>query len=134
MNIIAIANTDSIVSLVGKQGTTWELFLNLKNPDNTPMNITGFTFSGQMRTSYTATEKIDFTCSIISALEGKILIAASHTVTTAIVAYKENINLEKLNSYKGAGVYVYDIEMVDNTSKVSRILEGMLFVDPEVTR
>lgn len=133
-NITAIKNSDGTVDLVGRQGTTWELFLTLKNPDGTPMNITGYTFRGQFRTSYQAAEKTDFVCGIVSAGEGRMSVSAAEQVTSGTAAYKESINAAKLGIYKGAGVYVYDIEMVDVSGRVSRLLEGKLYVDPEATK
>lgn len=134
-NIVAIKNADKTVSLVGKQGSTWELFLFLHvPPDNMPMNLTGFTFAGQIRANYTAQEKTDFQCSIVNALEGKMSVFASAATTAAINAYKESIDIRKLNTCKGTGVYVYDIEMTDTVGKVSRIVEGLLYVDPEATK
>lgn len=133
-NIIAIKESDGTVSLVGKQGTTWELFLTLKHPDGSPLNLTGYILRGQFRASYSAVEKTDIACSIVSASEGKVSISVAAILTADIAAYKDSVDITKLKSYKGTGVYVYDIEMVDIAGKVSRILEGKLYVDPEVTK
>lgn len=134
-SLFAIKENDGTVSLIGKQGTTWELLITLKHPNGSPINLTGYTFRGQFRTSYTATEKTtDFICTIISASEGKISISVSEVITSAIQAYKESIDNAKRSTYKGAGVYVYDIEMIDAAGRVSRILEGKLYVDPEATK
>lgn len=133
-SIIAQVNADKTVSLIGKQGTTWELPLTLKNPDGSFLNLTGYAFMGQLRATYEISEKTDFVCTIANAGEGKVVISLSNTATADIPSYKDSIDKAKLKSYNGIGVYVYDIEMVDAQNKVSRILEGKLYVDPEVTK
>jgi hypothetical protein len=76
----------------------------------------------QMRNSYDATEAVlsltSGTGITLGGTAGSILIEATATQTAGILA----------------GPYVYDLEMVSPASVVTRLVEGTIIVDPEVTR
>jgi ribosomal protein L1 len=74
----------------------------------------------QLRPSPTSgTKTADFTCAITNVSEGKLTMSLSNSQTAAIAA----------------GKYYYDIELVNtSTSVVTRLLQGVARVTPEVTR
>jgi hypothetical protein len=76
----------------------------------------------QMRNSYDASEAVlsltSGTGITLGGTAGSILIEATATQTAGIIA----------------GPYVYDLEMVSPASVVTRLVEGTIIVDPEVTR
>lgn len=127
---------DDQVWLIGKQGTTWELTLNLTDSETEdPVDLTGKSARGQIRTGYTAsTITAQWACLVDTPeTSGSVSISLSDTTTAALSAYRETINPAVMNTYTGAGIYYYDIE-VYSTGNVKRYMEGKLFVDPEVTK
>jgi hypothetical protein len=112
-----------------EQGSTFDLPFTIYNSDGTPFNLTNWgTVRGQIRRRYRSTSIIaSFTCTVVSALLGQIDITLSPTVTKDIVAGD--------TSTDSRSIYVYDIE-IENTinGQVKRILNGQVFVSPEVTK
>jgi hypothetical protein len=101
------------------QGSTFTLPLRLTSND-VPIDLTDYTFAGQMRTSVSAaiaTENFTFTVQV-PATGGIVIVSLTDAETAAIVARQ----------------YVYDIEMTDGDGSTTRILQGTITVDPEVTR
>ena len=71
-----------------------------------------------MRRSYTTSANTAFTVSIDNPLDGEILLALSATQSSSL----------------RPGRYVYDVELVSNTTTVERIVEGIVTVFPEATK
>jgi len=88
----------------------------------TPVDLTNWSARMQMRTSYNSSETaLNLTSGTgitLGGTAGSVLIEATATQTAAI----------------GAGPYVYDLELVSPASVVTRLVEGTIIVDPEVTR
>lgn len=128
MNVQAEVKPDGSVDLVGKQGSTWRFVLEIKQSNNSPMNLTGYTARGQIRKFYNSRDVVkSFTCTIMNpATDGKIGVMLSATDTAAI---KCGGTPKELTS-----TYVYDIEIESSEGEVTRVLQGKLYVDPEVTK
>ena len=103
-------------NLVIDQGATFSVDLDLTDENGDVINLSGYTANSQMRKWYTSTTSIPFTASI-NALAGVITLSLNATQTAAITA----------------GRYVYDVE-INNNDTVSRIIEGIVTVTPNVTR
>ena len=101
------------------QGSTFSTTVYVKNDDETAFDLLGHTAAGQIRKSYSTSTKLDFTLEIADpASLGQI--NASLTAT-------QTATLEE-------GRYVYDIEVTSSTGTVTRVLEGIITVSPQVTR
>ena len=100
------------------QGTTFSLTINLTNDDGSAKNLANYSIASQMRKSYEATTKTDFTTAKVAA-SGEVTISLTAAQTTAVKA----------------GRYVYDVE-ITGTSPVEtlRVLEGLVTVTPQVTK
>ena len=100
------------------QGTTFSLTINLTNDDGSAKNLANYSIASQMRKSYEATTKTDFTTAKVDA-SGEVTISLTAAQTTAVKA----------------GRYVYDVE-ITGTSPVEtlRVLEGLVTVTPQVTK
>ena len=85
---------------------------------NTPLST--HSARAQLRPTPTSTTKTaDFTCNITNASQGKIKMSLSNSTTASIAN----------------GKYYYDLELVNTSqSTVTRLLEGVARVTPEVTR
>ena len=85
---------------------------------NTPLST--HSARAQLRpTPTSSTKTADFTCSIVNASQGKIKMSLGNSVTANI----------------SNGKYYYDLELVNSSdSSVTRLIEGVARVTPEVTR
>lgn len=106
------------------QGETFKLLIQLQNrsSNNIPLDITDYTFTGQVRENYT-TEEIAASFTFEKAIpytSGSLYIMLPSTDTL------------QLNQRK----YVYDVYISSGSTQpvVRRILEGGLTVRPAVTR
>jgi hypothetical protein len=84
----------------------------------TPLNLTGFTFTSQMRKSYASSTATTFTITTPNPLTGQVILSLTAVQTGTLKA----------------GRYLYDIEMVDNLTYRSRPVEGIIIVSPQITQ
>lgn len=129
MNISAVVNSDGSVDLTGKQGGTWTFTVTAYQSTGGPvLDLTGYSARGQIRKTYASTDIIkSFTFSIPSPTTGVVNVSMAASDTTAIPAGKLPTD--------SASTYVYDIEIhTGSPETVTRLMEGRLFIDPQVTR
>jgi hypothetical protein len=108
------------VNLVIDQGTDFSTSIDLTNDDGTPTDLTNYTGEAKIKKHYTSSTSYAFAVSI-DALQGKITLSANNTVTSSIPN----------------GRYVYDLELTNNNvapATISRIMEGIATITPEVTK
>ena len=88
--------------------------------DGTVTPIETHSARAQLRPSPTSSTKTaDFTCTITNASQGKLKMSLTNSVTAGIAS----------------GKYYYDLELVNTSSgSVTRLLQGVARVTPEVTR
>lgn len=110
----------TVSNLYVDQGTTFSSIVDLQNQDGTPLNLTGYTVAGQMRKSYQSSTAISFVCTIHGdAVDGRIKLQLAPATTTGI----------------RAGRYIYDVEITNTISGDKfRVLEGIVILNPEITR
>jgi hypothetical protein len=106
------------------QGETFKILLQLKNRSNNniPLDITNYTFTGQLRENYT-TDEIAATLAFEKAIpytSGSLFMKLDADQTLQLTQRK----------------YVYDVNITSGSTGpvVRRILEGGLTVRPTVTR
>jgi hypothetical protein len=121
-------NKDGSIDLLGKQGATWELILTLTDNSDNPIDLTDYIVRGQVRKSYQSSIAYNFICSIVDAINGKVIISMPASLTASIPTADDK------NPKAPDNTYVYDIEIEDRNGVVIRILEGNLYIDPEVTK
>jgi len=105
--------------IVIDQGSDFSIQIAISE-DGTAIPIATHTARAQLRPSPTSSTKTaDFTCTVIDASGGKIKMALSNSTTASIAS----------------GKYYYDLELVNTSnSTVTRLLQGVARVTPEVTR
>lgn len=104
-------------NLIIDQGSTFLVELDLKDENGDVLVLDGYTANSQIRKWYTSSNATaTFTASI--------------NVATAVVSLSLTANQ---TSNLTAGRYVYDVE-IQNGSVVTRIVEGIVTVTPQVTR
>ena len=99
------------------QGTTFSTTISLTDDNGDPIDLTGYTGRSQMRKHYTSSNSQSFSVSL-SNTEGTVALSLTAAQTANLTA----------------GRYVYDVEVVSAANVVSRIIEGIVTVTPEVTR
>lgn len=104
----------SKANFVIEQGTDLEIGINIANED--PVNISGYTCRSKMRKHYLSANGVDITCTV----------ASSNTLSLTMTN-EESSNIE-------SGRWVYDVELVAPSGMVTRIVEGIVTVTPEVTK
>lgn len=103
-------------NLVVDQGTTFTTTITVSDDEGNALDLTGYTGAAQIRKHYTSSNSVSFVVSITPAT-GEVTLSLTANATA-------NLN---------AGRYVYDCELT-NSGTVSRILEGIVTVSPQVTR
>ena len=100
------------------QGATFTRQLTVKE-NNSVMDLTGYSVASKMRSTHDSGTVVGtFTCSITTATSGIITMAMTASTTAAIEE----------------GIYVYDLEITSGSGTVTRLLQGEVTVNPEVTR
>lgn len=101
------------------QGSDFTTILELENDDETPMDLTGFQVYSQFRKSYGSTTAHSF--------EASILTPPSHG--------KLQLKLSGVNSSLiKPGRYLYDVEIISITNVKTRVVEGILTINAEITK
>jgi hypothetical protein len=117
--------------MVIEQGATLERNLTIKDSAGVPIDITGWTFRGQIRKTYSdATVQGEFDYEVKDQITdtGKVRIFIDADDTSDIpVNPAINMNVQPT-------LYVYDIEAETPTGFVYRVLSGVAKVIPEVTK
>lgn len=105
-------------NIVVDQGTTFSTYLALTDDTGAALDLTDYNARGQIRKWYTSNSYVTFTVTIPNPNTGYIYVALDAN-TTANMA---------------SGRYVYDIETVDTANAITRVIEGIVTVTPEVTK
>ncbi len=108
----------AVANLGIDQGTTFSVTFTVNDDTGTARDLSTYTARSQMRRSYTASANTAFTANIFLPLSGELVLELSATQTASLKP----------------GRYVYDVELVSNTSTVERIVEGIVTVFPEATK
>lgn len=101
-----------------EQGAEFNTSVVLDNADGSPFNLENSEVKASMKKSYySTTSTIVFTVEVNDPTEGVLILTLSHEQTANIAA----------------GRYVYDVAVKDSSNTVSRVLEGIVHVSPQVT-
>lgn len=99
------------------QGSTFTTTVTITDSYGDPIDLTGHTGAGQMRKSYTSSTAYNFTVAVGNTT-GVITLSMSANATANIAG----------------GRYLYDVELTSASGLVSRVLEGIVTVNPNITR
>lgn len=99
------------------QGATYATKLNIADTAGTTVDLTGYTATAQIRKHYTSSNSVSFITTISPTL-GAVVLELSANTTSSLAA----------------GRYVYDVELKDSIGRISRIVEGIVTISPNVTR
>ena len=99
------------------QGTTFSTVISLADEEEVAVNLTGYTANSQIRKHYSSSNSQSFSITL-GGTSGTITLSLTSTQTSNLTP----------------GRYVYDVELTSSSNVVSRIVEGIVTVTPEVTR
>lgn len=104
------------IDLIIDQGTTYSTQFTITDANSAGLNFTGYTGASQMRKHYSSNNYYSFSVNLAST--GVVTLSMNSAVTGAITS----------------GRYVYDVEVTDAANTVSRLVEGVVTVTPQVTK
>jgi len=104
------------VNLVVDQGTTFSTSVTFNSESGTPVDFSNYSGEAQIRKHYTSSNSVSFSVSLTNT--GIVTLALTANQTSNLVA----------------GRYVYDLEVTDSGNVISRLIEGIVTVTPNVTK
>lgn len=113
------------------QGSDYILGLTLKDASGVEIDLTGYTFTGQIRKTVSdSVVQAEFTFNILDQVTdtGRVDVQLSAAVSSAILLDKSTKSSRKIT------VMTYDIESDDGSGSRKRWLEGLVNISPEATR
>ena len=109
----------SILNQIVDQGSTWSKQITVYETDGTTIqNLTGYTVASQLRKTYTSTAYTTINATNNSPTSGIIIMSLTATQTAALKS----------------GRYVYDLQITAADGTVTRVIEGVITLRPEVTK
>ena len=110
----------SILNQVIDQGATYSKQITVYENDGTTIqNLTGYTATSQLRKNYTSTAYTTILATIQTPATNGIIVMSLTAVQTAALK---------------SGRYVYDLQITAADATVTRIIEGVITIRPEVTK
>ena len=101
-----------------EQGATFTRTLTVQE-NSSAMNLSGYSVASKMRSTHDSSTVVGtFSCTISNASGGVITVSMTSSTTSGIEE----------------GMYVYDLEITSSAGAVTRLMEGNVTVNPEVTR
>ncbi len=102
-----------------EQGADFSTHINITDNNGVAVDLTGYTGASQMRKHWTSSTSYPFTVAFASpTTSGVVTLSMTAAETSAIPP----------------GRYNYDVELTSSANSVSRIIEGLVTVSPEITR
>ena len=109
----------AILNLQIDQGSTFSKQITVYQTDGTTIqNLTGYTVASQVRKNYTSTNFVTINATNNDPTNGVIVMSLTATDTAGMKA----------------GRYVYDLQITAADGTVSRTIEGIITIKPEVTK
>lgn len=116
-----------IYNLYVEKGVDQTWVIKIQDSDQKAINISGCSFRAQIRASAISPAiVITPTIIIINATGGEVKMTISATQSSSVPT--------KGVKYSELTTYAWDLEMVDASSKVHRLLNGVAEFSPEVTK
>ena len=102
--------------MVVDQGSTFQTSVTFNDENGNTINFSTYSGAAQMRKHFTSSNSVSFSVNM-----------TSNGVITLGLTANQTANLT-------SGRYVYDLEVTDSSNLISRLIEGIVTVTPNVTR
>lgn len=109
----------AVHNLYVDQGADYDAHINLYDDNNEPWDLTGYTGSAKIRKSYYSSTSVDFTLSFHPVRTSGIIILALSSSQTSTME---------------DGRYLYDVVISNASGKKTRVIEGIVTINPGVTK
>jgi hypothetical protein len=106
------------VDMVIDQGTTFSTVVTVTNDNGDVVNLTGYTANAQIRAHHTSSSITKTFAIANGGTNGQLTLSLNYANTAAITS----------------GRYVYDVEVTSGSDVRSRVVEGIVTVNANVTR
>lgn len=100
------------------QGTTFETVVTVTDDNGSALDLTNYEAAAQIRKHHTSSAVSAAFVITNGGTNGQLTLTLSWSATSSLTA----------------GRYVYDVEITSASSIVSRVVEGIVTVNPQVTR
>jgi hypothetical protein len=101
-----------------EQYADFSTYINIDDTQGDAINLVGYSATSQMRKSYYSSTAYNFVVQITNAAQGEITLSMNSANTANM----------------SPGRYVYDLNITDRNSVVTRVVEGIVVVSPGATR
>jgi hypothetical protein len=108
----------TISNLYVDAGATYSNIITVTASNGQALNLAGYTVASQMRKSYQSSTSYSFTASVYDAINGKIRLQLTPSQSEAIPA----------------GRWLYDVEITSTSGTKTRVVEGIVTVNPQITK
>jgi len=104
-------------NLIVDQGTTYTTSIDVIDDYGNLIDLTGYSAAAMMRKNYASSNATSFVI-VVNVSTSQVTLSLTANTTSNLVA----------------GRYVYDCELTDTDGKISRLVEGIVTITPQVTR
>ena len=104
------------VNIVVEKGTDYEEVFTVNNPDGSPLNLTGYTGASKIRKFPESSTSTSFNVGIVSTA-GQVVVSLANTVSLSL----------------NPGRYYYDVIITSSSGKKTKVVDGMVLVNPSET-
>jgi hypothetical protein len=105
------------VNLVLEQGVDFQATFTIRNTNNAPLNLTGYSGISSIRKHPSSSTAYPLMLTFVDRLNGRIAVSMGYTATNAIEG----------------GRYVYDVVLISPNSYRTRAVQGNVLVTPGVS-
>ncbi len=107
----------SPLNLTVEQGTDFEITITVRNKNNVPLNLIGYSATSEMKKHHSSTTSHSFTVTFVDRQNGRIALSMNNAVTSSL----------------DEGRYVYDIMLTSPNNLKTRVIQGTILVSPGVS-
>lgn len=108
----------TISNLFVDAGASYSNIITVSASNGQALDLTGYTVASQMRKSYSSSQAFNLNATVFSAAQGKVRLQLSPAQSEAIPA----------------GRWLYDVEITSPTGSKTRVVEGIVTVNPQITQ
>lgn len=108
----------TISNLYVDAGSTYSNIITVTASNGQALNLSGYTVASQMRKSYQSSTYHSFTATVYDAANGKIRLQLTDEQSEAIPP----------------GRWLYDVEIESTAGARTRVVEGIVTVNPQITK
>jgi len=101
------------VNIVIERGTDYQEVFTVNNPDGSPLDLTGHTGVSKIKKHPESISSTSFNVGIVSAA-GQVVVSLANTITSNL----------------SPGRYYYDVIVISSIGKKTKVVDGMVIVNP----